>query len=263
MRSYLSIFKARLSVLFQYRAAAFAGICTQLFWGLVKVMILTAFYAQATTPQPIILGQAIAFIWIGQSLLQLLPWNIDKEIEAQVRNGNVAYELVRPLDLYFLWFFRAMAMRIVPTFIRSTPLFVFALLFFGLSLPVSVWAAVAFCVSVCLAVFLSTAITTLVIISLFWTLSGEGILRLLPHIVLVLSGLVVPLPLFPNWMQTFLDWQPFRGIVDIPSRLYTGVIPVNEAFIYFGFQLMWIVVIIVLGRFLMKRAVNQFVIEGG
>ena len=115
MRAYLALFKTRFAVLFQYRAAALAGLATQIFWGIVKVMILTAFYAQSTSPQPITLLQGTTFIWLGQALLQLLPWNIDKEVEAQVKNGNVAYELIRPLDLYWHWFFRSMAMRLVPT----------------------------------------------------------------------------------------------------------------------------------------------------
>ena len=100
MRAYAAILRGRLAVLFQYRAAALAGLATQVFWGIVKIMILTAFYAQSASGLPLSLAQAITFVWLGQALLQLLPWNMDREIEAQVKNGNVAYDLVpaaRPL----------------------------------------------------------------------------------------------------------------------------------------------------------------------
>src|SRR5262245_197027 len=99
MKAYLAILKGRLAALFQYRAAALAGLTTQIFWGFVKIMIMSAFFAQSAASQPISLAEAITFIWLGQALLQLLPWNIDKEIEFQVKSGNVAYELIRPLDL--------------------------------------------------------------------------------------------------------------------------------------------------------------------
>lgn len=263
MNGYLAILKGRLACLFQYRAAALAGLATQVFWGVVKVMILTAFYAQSAAPQPISLAQAITFIWLGQALLQLLPWNIDKEIEAQVKNGNVAYELIRPLDLYWLWFFRSLAMRLIPTLLRSIPLFLLAGLFFGLAMPISWIAGLAFGVSLIFSALLSSAITTLVIISLFWTISGEGIQRLLPHFMMLLSGMVVPLPLFPDWMQPFLNIQPIRGILDIPSRLYTGVIPIDEVVYYLGFQLLWSLIFVVGGKILVKKAVKQFVIQGG
>lgn len=263
MKAYLAILYARMATLLQYRGAAFAGIATQIFWAMIKTMILTAFYAQSSTPQPVSLAQGITFIWLGQALLALLPWNIDKELEAQVKNGNVSYELVRPIHLYFLWFARSFAIRTIPTIMRCIPVFMIAILFFGLSAPVSWAASLAFGASLILGSFLSAAITTLIIISLFWTISGEGIQRLMPHIALLLSGLIVPLPLFPEWLQPFLNLQPLRGIIDIPSRLYTGVIPAQEAFYYLGFQMIWILILMGMGRWLMKRALKHVVIQGG
>lgn len=263
MKAYLAILKGRLATLFQYRAAAMAGLTTQVFWGIVKVMILTAFYAQTDASEPISLQQAITFIWLGQALLQLLPWNIDKEIEAQVKNGDVAYELIRPLDLYWLWFYRSMAMRLVPTILRCIPLFLLAGLFFGLSKPASLASGIFFGASLIFSAVLSTAMTTLLIISLFWTLSGEGIMRLIPHVVMLFSGMVVPLPLFPSWMQPFLSLQPFRCIIDIPCRLYTGVIPSHEAIYFLGFQCLWVMIFVLLGKILIKKAVKQYVVQGG
>jgi ABC-2 type transport system permease protein len=263
MKAYFAILYARTATLFQYRAAAFAGMTTQAFWGVIKTMILTAFYTQSSISQPISLDQAITFIWLGQALLALLPWTIDKELEAQVKNGNVSYELVRPINLYCLWYARAFAMRTVPTIMRCIPVIIIAGLFFGLSAPISRTAFLAFGVSLIFGTLLSSAITTLILISLFWTLSGEGIQRLTPHVTLLLSGLVVPLPLFPEWLQPFLSLQPLRGVLDIPSRLYTGVIPTQEAFYYLGFQLTWILILVGAGRWLIGRALRQFVIQGG
>lgn len=263
MKAYLAILYARMATLFQYRGAAFAGIATQVFWAIIKTMILTAFYSQASVSQPISLTQAITFIWLGQALLALLPWNIDKELEAQVKNGNVSYELVRPINLYSVWYARAFAIRTVPTIMRCIPVFMIAILFFGLSAPVSWLASLTFGISLILGAFLSAAITTLIIISLFWTISGEGIQRLMPHVALLLSGLIVPLPLFPEWLQPFLNLQPLRGVIDIPSRLYTGVIPTQEAFYYLGFQLLWILILVGIGKWLMNRGLRQIVIQGG
>ena len=144
----------------------------------------------------------------------------------------------------------------------DSPLFV-AWLFFGLPLPASGAAGVAFGVSVLIAAFLSSAITTMKLITLFWTLSGEGIQRLLPSVALLFSGMIVPLPLFPGWLQPFLNIQPFRGIIDIPCRFYTGVIPLNEALYYIGFQLFWTLVFVLFGKLLLNKALKHFVVLGG
>lgn len=263
MTPYLALLRVRLAALFQYRMIAFAGFFTQVFWGILKMMIVTAFYRESTMAQPITVEQAVTFIWLGQALLQLLPWSIDKELEAQVKSGQIAYELIRPIELYGLFFCRSFAIRSIPTVMRGIPLFLFAGLFFFLPPPVSLGAGIVFVLSLFCSVLLSSAITTLVVISLFWTLSGEGIVRLLPHTAVVLSGLVVPLPLFPDWMQPFLSFQPFRGVIDIPCRLYTGIIPLSESLFYLGFQLMWFFLLALLGKYLMQRAVKQFVVQGG
>jgi len=262
MKGYLAVFKIRMKALFQYRAAAFAGIFTQLFWGIIQIMVFRAFYKQFSDLEPISLSQTITFIWIGQALLQLLPWSLDEEVEMQIKSGNVAYELVRPVQLYGLWFVRSLAIRLIPTAMRSFPIFVICG-FLGLKLPVSLEAGGVFCLSVIFALFLSSAITTLVLISLFWTVSGEGIQRLLPHCVILFSGMIIPLPLFPSWMQPFLNIQPFRGVMDIPCRLYTGIIPASDALYYLGFQLGWAFVFFALGQLIMKKALKQFIVQGG
>lgn len=252
-----------MATLLQYPGAAFAGAITQVFWAMIKTMILAAFYAQAATSEPLSFGQATTFIWLGQALLALLPWNIDKELEGQIKNGDVSYELVRPVNLYALWYARALAIRTVPMIMRCIPALMVARLFFSLQAPVSWAAGITFGVSLIFGAFLSAAITVLVTISLFWTISGEGIQRLMPHVALLLSGLIVPLPLFPEWLQPVISWQPWRGIIDIPCRLYTGVIPVHAACYYLGFQLIWWLILVVGGKWLMGRALKRIVIQGG
>ncbi len=260
---YIAILKARLSILFQYKAAAIAGVVTQIFWGILKIMILEAFYAQAKDVPPITLETAIAFVLISQSLLPLIPWSLDKEIEAQVRSGQVAIEMIRPIDIYWYWYTRAVAMRIIPTILRSLPFFLVIGVFFTLPMPFSIFSLIAFALSCVNALLLSSAITTLIIISLFWTIAGDGIERLMPHIALVLTGIAIPLPLFPDWMQLFIEFQPFRYIIDVPVRIYLGAIAGEKILIYLVLQLIWTAVLIAFGRLLINLAMKRFVIHGG
>jgi ABC-2 type transport system permease protein len=263
MKPYFALLKARAAVLFQYRSAALAGIGTQIFWGILTVMILEAFYLNAGASEPLTLEQAIIFIWIVQAFLLMMPWNLDKEIEAQIRSGNVSYELLRPINLYGYWYLRSLAMRFIPTLMRCLPVLFFAAIFYAFPLPVSWAAGIGFIASIALGLLLASAITTLIIISLFWTISGEGIQRLMPHFTVILSGALVPLPLFPEWMQPFLSVQPFRGVLDIPSRIYTGVIPEHEILFYLAFQGLWTLLIVLAGKRLIRRAMKHFVIQGG
>ena len=143
------------------------------------------------------------------------------------------------------------------------PLFLLAGIFCGFPLPVSFGNGIAFIVALILSILLAASITVLLVISLFWTVSGEGLLCLMPHLSLFLSGVIVPLPLFPSWLKPIINFQPLRGIIDIPCQLYMGIIPLSQCYIYYGFQLAWLVFFVLVGKKLMNRALKRFVIQGG
>lgn len=271
LRPYLAVIAARFRMLLQYRAAALAGFATQLFWGLIKVMVFVAFYSSVSAPLPMTFEQVLVYVWLGQALLALLPWNVDGEIAEDVRSGGVAYELLRPLDLYGFWFARTLAFRAAPTLMRMIPMIAFVYLGlpllgldeWALPLPASAAHGAVFVISLVGALFLSAALTMILHIALMWTISGEGFNRVMPGVVPVLAGLIVPLPLFPDWLQPLLYWQPFRGVADVPFRIYSGHIGWEQSIVEIGVQWMWVIVVAGFGYWLLTRARRNLVVQGG
>src|SRR5262249_55803566 len=88
---YAAVVGARFRMLLQYRAAALAGLWTQIFFGFVLLGVYEAFYS-ASTAQPMTFDQIVSYVWLGQALLAMLPWNSDPEWRDMVRSGSVAYE---------------------------------------------------------------------------------------------------------------------------------------------------------------------------
>ena len=228
-RPYFAVYRARFLLILQYRAAAMAGMTTQLWWGAMKLMVLAAFYAQAPD-QPLTFPQAASYIWLVQAFLTVLPWGVDTEIELMMRTGNVAYERLRPLDTYGFWFARSLALRTAPPMLRAGPIFLIAgvllslagLGAWGLRPPDGIAAASLFVASMTMAILLSAALTTLTSIRMVALISGRGLNGLMSSVVLAFSGMILPLQLFPDWMQTVLFFQPFAGLMDIPFRIYFG-----------------------------------------
>ena len=64
--------------------------------------------------------EVVAYIWLGQAFFVMLPWNIDEEFAQKVRDGSVAYDLLRPVDLYAFWYSHTLAYRIAPTTLRPS-----------------------------------------------------------------------------------------------------------------------------------------------
>src|SRR5262245_16101618 len=175
MKPYLATLSARFRMMLQYRAAAFAGVMTQVFFGLIRVMIFQAFYHSTTDPQPLTAEQTTTYLWLGQAFLLLTMLGADNEIAALIRSGDVSYELIRPVDLYNYWLARSFSSRAAPMILRAIPILIFAALIGHLTAPVSLTHALLFLVSLTLGLILSAVLFAVVTISILWTISGDGI----------------------------------------------------------------------------------------
>jgi ABC-2 type transport system permease protein len=269
---YRAIVSARFRMLLQYRGAALAGLWTQIFFGLTLIMIYEAFYrSSAPAVRPMAFGQLTTYVWLGQALLAMLPWNSDAELREMIRSGAIGYELARPVDLYGVWYARAVAQRTAPTLLRAAPMVVFAIAVlpliglgeWRLAPPPSLAAGAGFVAALACALVLGCAISVLINVSLMWTIAGDGAVMLFTTAVSLLSGLLIPLPLLPDWAQRVLSWLPFAGLFDLPFRIYSGHIAASDLALVLARQLGWTAVLVASGRWLLGRGLRRVVVQGG
>ena len=265
---YRALLSARFSLMLQYRTAAVAGFVTQCWWGIIKIMVLAAFFA-GNSRQPISLSQAVTYVWLGQAFLALLPWQADADIAVAAETGNVGYERLRPVDTYSLWFVRAVAWRTASASLRAVPMFAVAAILLPLAglaawswrPPASPFSGLTFAISMTLTVLLSSAMTVLLDCAVV-ALKTRRASNLAPLFVNILSGMVVPLALMPHWAQSFLFWQPFAGLVDIPYRIYFGNLIGRAAGEGLAAQSLWTLVFVFLGRTWLRRVMDRIDMQG-
>jgi ABC-2 type transport system permease protein len=271
LRPYLAVIAVRFRTLLQYRGAALSSIGTQTFFGLVQAMILEAFYRSSAATHGFTLAQAMGYVWLRQATFAMQPYNLDRDVKAMVREGTIAYELVRPLDLYAFWYSRSLAWRAAPMTMRIVPMFIIATLVLpalglgdiALGPPASLASGVLWVIAVGGALAVSAAVTTFMSITLLHTISGEGIGVLMVSVVALLSGMIIPLPLFPDWLQPLLRLLPFGALIDLPARVYTGDIPPAEAGWVILHQAFWAAALVLAGRALLRRGLRRVVLQGG
>lgn len=267
MKPYYSVLKLRFINGLQYRAAALAGMATQLFFGFIFIMIYVAFYSQGTGSQPISLKDIVAYIWLQQVFLAFVALYFrDSQIFQLITSGNIAYELCRPCGIYSFWFAKMLASRLSSAILRSFPILIVAFLLpqpYRMSPPPSTAALVLFLITLFLGLLLIVALTMLVHISVFWTMSPTGSVLMMAVIGEFMAGMIIPVPLMPSWVQQIAYALPFRWAVDLPFRVYSGQIPEADAFWSIGVQLVWLAALIGLGRLLMRRALRRVVVQGG
>ncbi|MDF2921132.1 MAG: transporter permease [Paenibacillaceae bacterium] len=267
MRAYKAIFKLRLQLGLQYRTAAIAGMCTQLFWGLMIIMVFEAFYSQSLSEPPLPFEQLVTYMWLQQAFLTfVMLWYRDTEIFNLITTGNIAYELCRPCGIYGFWYAKLLAQRLSGAILRCSPLLVIAFLLpdpYRLSLPPDWRAMLLFLTTLILGLLVLVGISMLLYISVFYTMSPTGSMLIFAVAGEFFAGLIIPIPFMPSWLQQLAYALPFRLSADLPFRVYSGHIPVHEALSGIGVQLAWLAVLLAGGYGWLRLALKRVVIQGG
>ena len=267
MRAYFTYFKLKFISSLQYRTAAWAGIATQFFFGFVYIMVYVAFYESGGNNLPMSLNQVVTYLWLNQSLLALVnQFTRDPELFKIIRDGGISYELARPKNLYFMWYFKIIGQRLANVALRFLPLIVVTALLpspYQLGGPASLQHFILFLLSLGFGTLLVTALTVFYPIIMLTTMNEKGAVGLIITLADILSGIVVPIPFFPKFLQVISSFLPFQYISDLPFRIYVGNIQLADGVFGICIQFIWIIIFILLGNILMRKNIKRVVVQGG
>ena len=267
MNKYQAVFRIRFIGALQYRAAAAAGMATQFVWGFMEIFAFAAFYRANPASFPMEFSQTVSYIWMQQAFLALfMMWFWDNDIAEAVLSGSIAYEMVRPVDLYFRWLSQAAAYRLARALLRCVPILLVAFIVpqpYRMSLPPDIWQFILFLLSTVLSLGVVVSFSMLMYISLFYTISPMGVRIIVTVLSDFLAGATVPLPFFPDPFRAALGLLPFAAMQNMPLRIYSGNIAGLDAFRGIVLQVFWLAVLLCIGRFAMSRALKKVIVQGG
>lgn len=264
LKPYFTVFRLRALLETQYRGAAFGGLVTQIAFGLVLIFLYDALYRSGgDTSVPF--GQVVTYVWLQQAFFRAL-FNSDAALSEAIMTGGIAYELCRPVDTYFYWYLRTLAQKIVASVMRAVPMLLFASLLpkgIRIAPPQSPGAFLLSFLSLALGFMCISAIGSIQNGITMRTLDPRGVSNVIQMIFFFLSGNLIPLTLFPQKWQALARYQPFAQALDMPIRLYMGSYPPAEILLSFCIQLLWLCLLIALGRLMWHKNLRRVTIQGG
>jgi ABC-2 type transport system permease protein len=247
-----------------YRSATVAGAVTNTVFGVVKASITLAAIASA--------GGAIAgydarqgatYSFLCQALIApvaVFGWH---DLADRVRTGDIAVDLTRPVDLQLSYLASDLGRAAYEFLPRGLPPLLVGAVFFGLTLPGTAAPYVLAAVSIVLAVTVSFACRYLLNLAAFWVLEMRGLLTLYMVGSNVLTGLVVPVHWFPDWMAALARATPFPSMLQAPVDVLSGRVTGWASIGVVATQALWLAVMLLLGRLVTARASRKLVVQGG
>lgn len=267
MKKYYSFFKLRFFTGIQYRMASVTALTTQLVWGLMECLAYRAIAEASGGTLPMDYSSIVTYIWLKEALFALFnTWAADNELFFMISNGNIAYEMCRPVSIYSLWFSRTFGARTAEALMRCIPVLLCAFLMpkaYRMTLPVNPVSFLLFLLTLFLAVGITISFCMLVYMLCFFTISPQGFKMVLTGAVDFLSGNLIPLPFFPKKYLFLLELSPFAYMQNVPFRIYSGDLAGWEIYPYILKQIFWLATLLLLGIAIWKHAEKRIVIQGG
>ncbi|HEY0640358.1 MAG TPA: ABC-2 family transporter protein [Pseudonocardiaceae bacterium] len=243
-----------------YRAAALAGLFTNVVFGFMRCAVLLTVFEGSARVAGYDPAAAVTFVWVGQALIDMvLAWG-NTEFAMRIRTGDVAIDLVRPWDLQAAQFADEVGRVGFGFLVRFLPAMVIGGLFYDLRLPGTVAGWLAAALGIALAVVVGFGTRFLVNLTAFWLLDWRGIFALYGIVGSLLAGLTLPIGMFPRWAEVVIWCTPFPGMLQVPADLLVGR---GDPLPLLAHQLAWAIALLVAGRLVLRRATRTLVVQGG
>jgi ABC-2 type transport system permease protein len=243
-----------------YRLAGFGEAVTNTVFGFVRGYVLIALWQASPGLGGWTVTDAVTFSFLTQALIGPVQIFGGMELTQRIRTGDVAIDLHRPADLQLWWLADDLGRGLYSLVGRGFVPMLAGWLAFGIHFPPPRrWPAFLLCLL--MAIVLSFSIRYLFALAVFWLHDSRALDSVAVVCGLFLSGMIVPLFVFPSWLEPIVRALPWAGLIQIPADVYLGRGPgVGQALL---FQAGWAAALLCAGRLLTGAAHRKLVIQGG
>jgi ABC-2 type transport system permease protein len=263
MRLFWEIFSRAFRRHLTYRASILAGLATNYLFGLFRIAILVALYGERESVAGVGVDGGVTYMVLIQAVigyLSLFGWF---DLMQSVYTGEVSGDLLKPLSLYTLWMARDLGRAAVQFIFRGVLIIALYAPFFDLTFPAdpAQWLGLGLILVLGWAVSFSWRF--LVNLAAFWSPNALGLARFLFVISWFLSGFLMPLRYYPDWLVEIANLTPFPYMMNVVMDAFIGVLSGSDLAAVVLIQVGWIAVLGLLGQAVLRAGVRRLVILGG
>jgi ABC-2 type transport system permease protein len=263
MKVYLFAIKLRIQKALAYRFDLISVICVQCIVMFAISYFWIAAYGRVDSVHVISKKSMLTYTTISILMGNLLSMNVQNRIIDNIRTGNVALDMLKPVNMYGFYFAEDIGELVISLFQKVLPLFIISSFMFEVPIPKSFSNFILFLVSFVFAYLINWLLAALLGLWAIQIISMEPLEAVKSYIIKLLSGSIIPLWFFPKSIQAVLEMLPFVSIYQVPLGIYIGKYTVQEAGIRMGLQLFWVLVLFAMFQIIQRKMSVRVFIQGG
>ncbi len=206
------------------------------------------------------LPQLLTYVLLARVIASAVAVDLDERLGQRVRLGDLTHELCRPVDWQIAVFAESVGQQGFQLLATALPAYLVCR-FLGLVLPPTPGGMGWFLLGLILAYLLMFGLAFLVGAAALRFRSVRGLTDFKTAVILLFSGGLIPLDLYPAWLAKIAAWLPFQGIYHLPASLYLGRVtaPAAALMLHAG----WALMVLAVGRLAWLGLRRHLVIQGG
>lgn len=248
---------------FAYRLALWAGLATNLFFGVLRAVLLIALYGNRGEVNGLSLEGAVTYVGLTQAMIAYLTMFGSFDLMNTIISGAIGSDLLKPISFFSYWAGRDFGKSLVNLFGRGVLFLIIYNLFYPVQIPSRVDQWIFLLVSLILAWAVSFSWRFILNLAAFWSPDSRGILRIGFTLTQFLSGFLMPLRLLPDWFTNIVRLTPFPSMVDTSVQIFLGTLSNVAMWNALLIQLFWFLVLAGASQGLLRAGVRRLVIQGG
>jgi ABC-2 type transport system permease protein len=244
--------------------ATASGVFVNTVFGYLRASILV-FVAAANggEVEGLSVPELATFAFVSQGFLMIVGAFGDRELAERIRNGDIVVDLYRPADVQAWWLASWYGKSAFQLLARGVPPVLLGAVAFELRWPDPWWHWLVFAASILAATTVGFAIRFCSNLVTFWLLDNRGMDLMVTLLISFFGGMILPVTLFPDWLQAVSDLLPFVALVQLPVEIYLGLHDGGSLALVLAQQLFWVIALLALGRAMLVAATRRVVIQGG
>lgn len=264
MKVYTSLIRLRFLTMLAYRLNYFSGILTYVIYvGAYFFLYRAMFSGGAANLGGFSPTQMTTYLVVSYMTRAFYFNNLDSEIMNEVEDGTVAISLIRPYSYPISKFFSGLGEGLFRLLFWMLPGMIVATLLFPVQLPTDPQHWALFIVSGLLAFAINAQINVTFGLLSFFLVKIRSLNWAKRLVTDLLSGVFLPLDLWPSAVRAVLNFLPFQAISYLPSAIFTGHLTGLAALQALGVQAVWVVLLAACTTWMWRRARRVLVVQGG
>ncbi|MCR5054342.1 MAG: ABC-2 family transporter protein [Lachnospiraceae bacterium] len=206
--------------------------------------------------------ETIRYIIVATVISTFMECDVIAWINGQIQSGDVANQLIRPIDYRFMIFSKHIGTSAARFMMYTIPLGILIAVFYRGDLFIKDQLVYGI-ISILLAYMIQFLYSLIIGLMAFWLIVTWPLNMLLAAIYKLLSGSWIPTVMFPELLTTINMFLPFRAIYAIPVTVITTPMSFDNICENLGIQLIWLVVLFSLSEVTWIVGKKKLVVQGG